>query len=266
MIMKTSIGTGAAPFDVVCIPAFRDNYIWVLRHEGKAVVVDPGDAVPVAAYLLQENLQLAAILVTHHHADHQGGVAELTRQHGAVDVYGPSAESITGLTRPLQGGEVLSIPAIGTEITVLPVPGHTLGHLAYQAGLRLFCGDTLFGAGCGRLFEGSPAQMASSLALLASMPDETEVFCAHEYTEMNLRFARAVEPGNEAVVARQIAAAATRARGESTVPSSMALEKATNPFLRCREPAVVEAARLRGCADDDPVAVFATIRAWRNEF
>lgn len=174
------------------------------------------------------------MLITHHHADHQGGVAALLQQHGPVDVFGPAAESITGLTRPLQGGEILSFTAIESEIRVLPVPGHTLGHLAYQAGTRLFCGDTLFGAGCGRLFEGSPAEMANSLALLAAMPEDTEVFCAHEYTEMNLRFARVVEPGNEAVVARQIAAAATRARGESTVPSTMALEKATNPFLRCR--------------------------------
>lgn len=266
MIMKSSIGAGMAAFDVACIPAFRDNYIWVLRHGDKAVVVDPGDAAPVTTYLLQENLKLVAMLITHHHADHQGGVAALLQQHGPVDVFGPAAESITGLTRPLQGGEILSFTAIESEIRVLPVPGHTLGHLAYQAGTRLFCGDTLFGAGCGRLFEGSPAEMANSLALLAAMPEDTEVFCAHEYTEMNLRFARVVEPGNEAVVARQIAAAATRARGESTVPSTMALEKATNPFLRCREPAVVDAARQRGCTASDPVAVFTAIRAWRNEF
>jgi hydroxyacylglutathione hydrolase len=258
-----------AAFTVVPIPAFRDNYIWLLRRGSDAVVVDPGDAVPVEAVLARDGLRLAAILITHHHADHQGGVARLVARH-AAPVYGPAAESITGLTVALRGGETFALPAIGGGFQVLAVPGHTLGHLAYVSGKRLFCGDTLFGAGCGRLFEGTPAQMAASLDRLAALPDDTAVYCAHEYTEMNLRFALAVEPDNPAIRQRVADAAAMRARGEPTLPSSLALEKATNPFLRCREPAVIAAARRRGGmgdeAGDDAVAVFAAIRAWRNEF
>ena len=158
------------------------------------MVVDPGDAVPVARVLAQEGLELTAILITHHHADHQGGVESLSA-NCQLSVFGPAAESITGLTHPLQGGEVFELPALGTSVSVISVPGHTSGHLAYLMGNRLFCGDTIFGAGCGRLFEGTPAQMAASLRTLASLPDETEVYCAHEYTEMKLRFAVAVETG-----------------------------------------------------------------------
>ncbi|MDQ5917841.1 MAG: hydroxyacylglutathione hydrolase [Pseudomonadota bacterium] len=258
-------------FDVISIPAFRDNYIWLLRHGRLAAVVDPGDAGPVQAVLAREGLQLAAILITHHHADHQGGVAKLLEDH-SVEVFGPGAESITGLTTPLYGGErIRPFGAFGAaaeagEFQVLAVPGHTLGHLAYVCGNRLFCGDTLFGAGCGRLFEGSPEQMSASLQSLAILPETTEVYCAHEYTEMNLRFAAAVEPDNPAIQQRIREAAALRARGEPTVPSTLVLEKATNPFLRCREPAAIAAAKRHGCAGEDPVSVFAALRAWRNEF
>jgi hydroxyacylglutathione hydrolase len=181
-------------------------------------------------------------------------------------VYGPSAESITGLTHGLAGGEMLEIPGFGVVVRVLSVPGHTRGHLAYLVGNRLFCGDTLFGAGCGRLFEGTPVQMAASLDLLAALPDDTSVYCAHEYTEANLRFAAAVEPENPAIRKRVAEAAAMRKNGESTVPSSMALEKATNPFLRCDQPAVISAALARGAVATDRVSVFAAIRGWRNEF
>ncbi|MFA7292707.1 MAG: hydroxyacylglutathione hydrolase [Rhodocyclaceae bacterium] len=251
--------------EVKAIPAFRDNYIWLLRHGRMAVVVDPGDAAPVAQTLAEEGLDLAAILVTHHHADHQGGIAALAERHRPA-VYGPGAESITGLTHPLLGGGTLELPGLQVSARVLAVPGHTHGHLAYLIGHRLFCGDTLFGAGCGRLFEGTPEQMAASLQQLAALPDTTEIYCAHEYTEMNLRFALAVEPDNPAVQQRVAEAAATRSRGEPTLPSTLALEKATNPFLRCREPAVVAAAQAHGAATNDPVAVFAAIRGWRNEF
>lgn len=255
-------------FDVISIPAFRDNYIWLLRHGRSAVVVDPGDAGPVEACLAREGLKLAAIFITHHHADHQGGVEKLLENHPA-EVFGPGAESITGLTTPLYGGEHIrpfGADVYAGEFKVLAVPGHTLGHIAYVCGNWLFCGDTLFGAGCGRLFEGSPEQMAASLQSLAALPETTEVYCAHEYTEMNLRFAAAVEPDNPAIRQRVREAAAKRARGESTVPSTLALEKATNPFLRCQAPAVIAAARSRGCVGEDPVRVFATIRSWRNEF
>ena len=257
--------TAAAGFDVVAIPAFRDNYLWLLHRAGQAVVVDPGDAAPVEAALARSGLALAAILITHHHADHQGGVAALVA-HWRPAVYGPAAESITALTHPLRGGELLRFDALEAEFEVLAVPGHTLGHLAYRSGHRLFCGDTLFGAGCGRLFEGTPAQMAASLATISALPDDTEIYCAHEYTEMNLRFAQTVEPDNKAIHERVAVSRTLRAQGLPTVPSTLALEKATNPFLRCREVAVVEAAVVRGARADDQVGVFAAIRAWRNEF
>lgn len=270
MTANFQTGTGELDeLDVLAIPAFRDNYIWLLRHAGasgkSAVVVDPGDAGPVDQVLAQAGLNLAAILVTHHHADHQGGVASLAARYRAA-VYGPAVESITGLTHGLAGGETIELPALGAPVRVLSVPGHTSGHLAYLIGNRLFCGDTLFGAGCGRLFEGTPAQMAASLGLLASLPDDTAVYCAHEYTEANLRFAAAVEPGNPAIRQRAVEAAAVRARGEPTVPSTLALEKATNPFLRCEQPGVIAAAQARGAATNDRVSVFAAIRSWRNEF
>ncbi|MBI2305715.1 MAG: hydroxyacylglutathione hydrolase [Rhodocyclales bacterium] len=255
----------SAAFDVRPLPAFRDNYIWLLSRDGCAAVVDPGDAAPVEAALAEAGLCLVAILVTHHHADHQGGVERLVAAHGAT-VFGPAAESITGLSRPLRGGERIEVDGLGAAFDVLSVPGHTRGHLAYLAGRRLFCGDTLFGAGCGRLFEGTPAQMAASLGVLAGLPDDTEVYCAHEYTEMNLRFAAAVEPHNPAVRQRIADAAAIRARGEPTLPSTIGLEKATNPFLRCAEPAVIAAARQRDPSAAGAVGVFAAIRGWRNEF
>lgn len=250
-------------FDVSFIPAFKDNYIWLLTRGRRAVVVDPGDAAPVEARLAADGLSLEAILVTHHHADHQGGVGALAaRWHPAV--YAPAKESITGCTYPLAGGERITI--LDGAVDVLAVPGHTLGHLAYVAPGQLFCGDTLFGAGCGRLFEGTPAQMAASLASLATLPDETAVYCAHEYTAMNLEFARAVEPENPALAVRVARVAAQRAAGLPSVPSTLAEEKATNPFLRCSEPAVVAAAMARGAVDRSPTAVFAAIRAWRNTF
>lgn len=267
--MTAKFKSGADGLEVFTIPAFRDNYIWLLRNAGvndrSAVVVDPGDAGPVEHVLSQVGLDLAAILVTHHHADHQGGVARLAAQHRTA-VYGPATESITGLTHGLAGGETIELPALGVLVRVLSVPGHTRGHLAYLIGNRLFCGDTLFGAGCGRLFEGTPVQMAASLGLLASLPDDTEIYCAHEYTEMNLRFSAAVEPENLAIRQRAAEAAALRARGEPTVPSNLALEKATNPFLRCAQPGVIAAAQAHGAVGNDRVSVFAAIRRWRNEF
>ncbi len=250
-------------FEISLIHAFKDNYIWLLHSGGRAFVVDPGDAAPVLERLQAENLELLGILITHHHADHQGGVAALTAATGA-EVFAPADESITGRTRPLRGGETLDV--LGVPVEVMAVPGHTLGHLAYRAGQALFCGDTLFGAGCGRLFEGTPAQMADALARIAALPDKTQVYCAHEYTAMNLPFARTVEPDNPQIAARQLQVSKMRAAGQSTVPLSLAEEKATNPFLRCHEAAVIAAARQAGAVDDDPVAVFAALRQWRNDF
>lgn len=250
-------------FTVSFIPAFTDNYIWLLTCGQRAVVVDPGDAAPVQARLEADGLSLEAILITHHHADHQGGVAALV-ERWQPKVFAPASESITGCNHPLSGGERIDI--LGATLNVLAVPGHTLGHLAYSAKGALFCGDTLFGAGCGRLFEGTPAQMAASLASIAALPDETLIYCAHEYTAANLRFALAVEPDNPAIQARVAKVAALRATGQASVPSTLAEEKASNPFLRSSEPAVIAAALQYGASDTSPVAVFAAIRGWRNAF
>ncbi|MBK8319492.1 MAG: hydroxyacylglutathione hydrolase [Betaproteobacteria bacterium] len=250
-------------FKISLIPAFKDNYIWLLTQGNRAFVVDPGDAAPVLARLETDGLRLEGILITHHHADHQGGVAELKARY-PVEVFAPAGESITGVTRPLSGGE--SIDVLGQSVVVMTVPGHTLGHLAYHATGALFCGDTLFGAGCGRLFEGTPAQMSASLDSIANLPDDTRIYCAHEYTEANLRFALAVEPENSALQQRVVEVAALRAVGLPSVPSTLAEEKATNPFLRCAEPAVIDAGLQHAAVNRSKTAIFSAIRGWRNNF
>ena len=250
-------------FEILLIPAFKDNYIWLLVRDGHAAVVDPGDPTPVIARLEALQLKLDTILITHHHADHQGGVEELVARW-QPRVFGPAKESITGCTDPLSGGERIEV--LGQAVAVLQVGGHTRAHLAYYVPGAVFCGDTLFGAGCGRLFEGTPAQMCDSLARLAALPDETRIYCAHEYTEMNLRFAVAVEPHNRLLRERVERIARIRAAGLSSIPSTLGEEKATNPFLRCGEPAVVAAAQAHGAVDMTLVPVFAAIRGWRNSF
>jgi hydroxyacylglutathione hydrolase len=250
-------------FEILPIPAFKDNYIWLLVRDGRAAVVDPGDPAPVIARLEAQGLSLESILITHHHADHQGGVSALL-EHWEAEVFGPENESITGCTQALRGGEVITV--LGQAVQVMAVPGHTLGHLAYAVPGALFCGDTLFGAGCGRLFEGSPAQMVESLAKIAALPDETKVYCAHEYTEMNLRFALAVEPENQELLARVKRVAALRDADQPSVPSTLTEEKATNPFLRSAEPVVIAKALELGAVNRSPVAVFTAIRQWRNSF
>ena len=250
-------------FEVLFIPACNDNYIGLLVRDGRAAVVDPGDATPVVARLEALQLQLETILVTHHHADHQGGVGELVeRWHPRV--FGPEQESITGCSDPLSGGEKITV--LGHPVDVLPVGGHTRGHIAYYVPGAVFCGDTLFGAGCGRLFEGTPAQMYASLARLAALPDETKIYCAHEYTETNLRFALVIEPQSAVLRERVERVARIRAAGLPSIPSTLREEKETNPFLRCGEPAVIAAARAHGAVDASPEAVFAAIRGWRNTF
>ena len=252
-------------FDIIRIPAFKDNYIWLLRKGAAAVVVDPGDAGPVLDVLDRQGLALTAILITHHHADHQGGVAGLLARY-PVPVFGPAHESITALSRPLRGGETIALPGLGVEFAVIAVPGHTLGHLAYHGTGALFCGDTLFGAGCGRVFEGTMAQMLASLERLAALPAATAVYCAHEYTLANLRFALAVDPGNPLLQQRASEVAALRAEGRASVPSTLAQEVTTNPFLRCQEPALVAAAQSRGASANDSLAVFTALREWKNVF
>lgn len=248
---------------ILLIPAFKDNYIWLLVSAGRAAVVDPGDSTVVMAQLEALGLELETILITHHHADHQGGVAALLERWKA-EVFGPENESITGCNRPLSGGETITV--LGQQVSVLAVPGHTLGHLAYYLPGALFCGDTLFGGGCGRLFEGTPAQMSDSLARITALPEDTLVYCAHEYTEANLRFALAVEPLNVALHDRIKRVAKLREKAHSSVPSTLREELATNPFLRSGEPAVIAAALENAAVDRSKLAVFAAIRQWRNNF
>jgi hydroxyacylglutathione hydrolase len=260
---------------IIPVPAFSDNYIWLLREGSNAAVVDPGDAAPVAAFLDRERLALTAIINTHHHGDHVGGNEDLLAR-AAVPVFGPARERIPGITRGLAGGDTIAIPGIGLELAVLDVPGHTAGHIAYfgrpgpadEGGAPVaFVGDTLFAGGCGRLFEGTPAQMFESLSRLAALPGATRVYCAHEYTLANLRFARAVEPGNAALARRQEREQAKRDRGEPTVPSTLADELATNPFLRAAVPEVFAAAQAHaGRALATPVEAFAALREWKNHF
>jgi hydroxyacylglutathione hydrolase len=252
------------------LPAFSDNYIWLLHNSRQAIVVDPGDSAPVLEALQKLGLELQAILVTHHHADHVGGVDAVRDATGAA-VYGPAREKIPGPLQRLTQGE--SVDALGLRFEVLDVPGHTAGHIAFycpdmDGQPLLFCGDTLFSGGCGRLFEGTPAQMLDSLDQLARLPDDTRVCCTHEYTLSNLKFARAVEPGNTALLHYTTACEALRADGRPTLPSRLDVERAINPFLRVREPAVAQAARGHDAKvnQDDAVAVLAALRQWKNEF
>lgn len=248
------------------VPAFQDNYLWVVAAGGRAAAVDPGDAAAIEAFLAAEGLELTAILATHHHGDHVGGLAALKRRWGCP-TFGPAGENIAGLDTRLAEGDRIEVPGLGLALDVLDVPGHTAGHIAYVGPEVVFCGDTLFACGCGRLFEGTPAQMSASLAKLAALPGTTRAYFAHEYTMANIRFAQAVEPGNAALEARRARDQARRDRGEPTVPSTIAEERATNPFLRCSEPEVAAAAgRRAGRALADAVEVFATLRQWKNEF
>jgi hydroxyacylglutathione hydrolase len=256
---------------VLTVPAFKDNYLWIIHDGVHAAVVDPGDGQPILDALRAHGLSLTAILLTHHHADHIGGVPQLLAEY-SVPVYGPRNDNIAAVTHPLGEGDRVQVPGLALELSVLDVPGHTLGHIAYvretPGAHWLFCGDTLFGAGCGRLFEGTPEQMAASLAKLAALPGDTLVYCAHEYTLSNLRFAEAVEPGNRALQMRLEADSKARGTNLPTIPSNIAIELATNPFLRTTEQGVIEslisAGRLQPGAT--PVAAFAALREWKNVF
>jgi hydroxyacylglutathione hydrolase len=260
--------TLAAMAAVLHVPAFEDNYIWLIRG-GSArhvAVVDPGDAAPVLAYCAERELTPCAILCTHHHPDHVGGIEDLVR-HDAIPVYGPAAERIPCVTHRLKDGDVVNVAELALAFQVIGVPGHTRGHVAYYGHGMLFCGDTLFSAGCGRLFEGTAEQMHASLGRLAALPPDTAVFCAHEYTADGLRFAAAVEPDNPDVRTRQQEVATLRAQGAPTLPSTIALERHINPFLRSHVPEVRAAAeRAAGRQLDSEAAVFAAIRRWKDNF
>lgn len=258
--------------EIIALPAFQDNFIWVLRQGERIAVVDPGEAGPVLAYMAQENLSLSAILLTHHHNDHIGGTAELLAHHQRhqnteLPIYGSAAEAMAVVNRPLQDGDQVVLPHQNQTLDFIFVPGHTPGHGAYYGANALFCGDTLFACGCGRLFGGTPAQMHASLGRIAALPVNTQIYCAHEYTEANIRFALAVEPGNAALQQRAQEVAQRRQRGEYTVPSLLSEELATNPFLRSHSPEVqASASRYAGRNLADELAVFTVVRDWKNHF
>ena len=253
---------------VTAVPAFNDNYLWLIHDQQHALVVDPGVAVPINEALTSLQLELVAILLTHHHADHAGGVSDLVNRWN-VPVYGPARETIAGVTHRLSENDTITFAQPDITFNVLDVPGHTAGHIAYVEHDQhwLFCGDTLFAGGCGRLFEGTAEQMTHSLAKFAALPDDFKVYCAHEYTVSNLRFAVAAEPDNVALVERLKHAQAARERGISTVPSTIGEEKQTNPFLRYREPGIIKTLRHEGrLSQSEPVAAFAALREWKNSF
>ena len=251
------------------LPAFTDNYLWLLQDTAsqRCAVVDPGDAAPVLSWLAAHpGWTLTDILVTHHHFDHIGGVETLKQATGAR-VFGPARETIPGRDEALLDGSRIDV--LGQAFDVLEVPGHTLGHIAYYQAEHgwLFCGDTLVAGGCGRLFEGTPAQMYESLQRLAYLPDSTKVYCTHEYTLSNLRFAQTVEPGNAFIAQRLAQVAEWRSAGRISLPSTLALEKASNPFLRCNEAAPRKKIDERdGIQQRSPAEVFARLRAWKDQF
>lgn len=255
--------------EVSPVRAFRDNYIWLIHGRSdrqRVAVVDPGEAAPVSDFCQQNNLRPEVVLVTHHHWDHTGGIADLA-DRWQFEVYGPASENIQARDHALAEGEQVKLETLGLEFLVIDIPGHTAGHIAFFGEGAVFCGDTLFSAGCGRLFEGSPAQMSSSLDKLAALPEDTRIFCGHEYTLDNLRFALAVEPGNTDVQQYREHAAEIRENDQPTLPSTIGLEHRVNPFFRYKTETVRRAAEQKaGRKLNDPVDVFATIRQWKDSF
>lgn len=254
-------------YSITPIAAFDDNYFWLIHDQHHAWVVDPGAAQPVLSFLNQHHLTLVGLLLTHHHADHCGGVATLRQHFPNLAVIGSARDPLPPLTRRVAQGDTISLEPVALTLTVLEVPGHTLGHLAYWGDGQLFCGDTLFAGGCGRVFEGTYAQMWHSLDTLRRLPPATRLYCAHEYTERNIDFALRVEPDNTVLQQWQLTARAQRAQGLPTLPSTIAQELAANPFLRVQQPAIKARLEQRAgtALKDDAVTLFSVLRDWKNQ-
>jgi hydroxyacylglutathione hydrolase len=255
--------------DIIPLSAFKDNYIWLLANNNnqQCAIVDPGDAAPVLEALRKRNLTLRSILITHHHHDHVGGVSKLHQEFPDISIYGPAHESIPDLTHPVKENDNVELDFLALRLRVIEIPGHTLSHIAYYGKRMLFCGDTLFSAGCGRLFEGTPAQMFESLTKIANLPEDTLIYCAHEYTQNNLRFAQTVEPNNNNIKNRLQEVTALREKNLATLPSLLSGEKLTNPFLRGEMDSVINSLSLQfGKPFTDPVDIFKTLRAWKDTF
>jgi hydroxyacylglutathione hydrolase len=250
---------------ITAIPALEDNHIWLLQRDNHAVVVDPGEAQPVLDKLRENGLQLDAILCTHRHHDHVDGIEELREVYN-VPVYGRSHPKNPHITHDLREGDRLRLDTLDIEFDIIEVPGHFEGHIAFIAPNMLFCGDIMFGAGCGKTFEGTLAELHQSLERLAALPDDTMVYCAHEYTAYNLPFALACEPNNRDIQRRIVETMRLRKENLPTVPFSIALEKATNPYLRCSSPEIIKSLTSRGLTDTSELGVFTALRAWRERF
>jgi hydroxyacylglutathione hydrolase len=255
--------------DIIPLSAFKDNYIWLLANNNnqQCAIVDPGDATPVLQALEKHKLTLRSILITHHHHDHVGGVHKLHEKFPDAAIYGPAHESIPDLNHPVKENDIVDLPFLDLRLRVIDIPGHTLGHIAYYGNGMLFCGDTLFSAGCGRIFEGTPAQMFASLTKIANLPDDTLIYCAHEYTQNNLRFAQLVEHNNNDIKNRLQEVTLLREKNLPTLPSKLSWEKLTNPFLRGKMDSVINSLSLQfGKPFTDPVDIFKTLRAWKDTF
>jgi len=254
--------------EIIPLPALKDNYIWLLKNKisRHVVIIDPSEAEPVLDLVKSDNLIPIAIMITHHHWDHVGGIPGITEQFN-IPVYTPKTETVAGSTHPVGEGDVIALPELELSFKILDVPGHTSGAVAYYTEERVFSGDTLFTAGCGRMFEGTPPQMHASLSKFKTLPDKTLLYCGHEYTVANLKFAASVEPDNKAIQERLQLAEEARSLNQPTVPATLAEEKITNPFLRCDKPAVISAAsNFSGKSLQEPAEVFAAVRQWKDNF
>jgi len=254
--------------EIIPLAALKDNYIWLLKNKasGHIAIVDPSEAEPVLKLIESEGLIPIAILITHHHWDHVGGIAEIAEKYN-IPIYTPKTESVEGSTHPVGEGDVIDLDKLNLKLNILDVPGHTAGAIAYYAEGMVFSGDTLFTAGCGRMFEGTPPQMHASLSKFKNLADDTLLYCGHEYTESNLQFAAVVEPENKAIQRRLIQTKKIRDKNQCTVPATLKQEKASNPFLRCEQNSVINAANKHsGKKLDKPHEVFAEIRRWKDNF